>query len=79
MTPLYNLLNNRQPNMNMYGMNNNPMNNMMNMINQFNQFKSTFNGNPEQEVKQLLNSGRMSQQQYNYLSQMAQQLRGILK
>ena len=77
MNPLFNLLNNnRQP---MNGMNNNPMNNMMNMINQFNQFKSTFNGNPEQEVKQLLNSGRMSQQQYNYLSQMAQQLRGILK
>lgn len=36
------------------------MNQMNNLINQFNQFRSTFSGNPEQQVKQLISSGRMS-------------------
>jgi ABC-type transporter Mla subunit MlaD len=55
---------------------NNPMNNF---LNQFNQFKSTFTGNPEQQVKQLLSSGRMSQEQFNQLAQTANQLRQLIK
>lgn len=39
---------------------NQPTNNMANLLSQFNQFRSTFSGNPEQQVKQLLQSGRMS-------------------
>lgn len=58
----------------------NPQNNQMsNFINQFNQFKATFSGNPEQQVKQLLNSGRMSQEQFNQLAQTANQLRQLIK
>ena len=58
---------------------NQPTNNMANLLSQFNQFRSTFSGNPEQQVKQLLNSGQMSQQQFNQLSQMAKMFQGILK
>ena len=57
----------------------NRMNRMGNFLNQFNQFRSTFNGNPEQQVKQLINSGRMSQQQFNQLAQTANQLRQLIK
>ena len=57
----------------------NPMNKMGNFLNQFNQFRSTFSGNPEQQVRQLIQSGRMSQQQFNQLAQTANQLRQLLK
>ena len=57
----------------------NPLNQMNNLINQFNQFRSTFTGNPEQQVKQLINSGRMSQEQFNQLAQTANQLRQLIK
>ncbi len=58
---------------------NNPMNQMGNFINQFNQFRSNFTGNPEQQVKELINSGRMSQDQFNQFAQMANQLRQLIK
>ena len=54
------------------------MNNMINMIRQFMQFRNSFQGNPEQQVRQLLNSGRISQQQYNDAVQRAQQLQQML-
>ena len=57
-----------------------PMNNpMLNMINQFKQFKNTFTGNPKDTVMQMVNSGKISQEQLNQLQQMAQQFQGILK
>lgn len=56
-----------------------PTNNMTNLLSQFNQFRSTFSGNPEQQVKQLLQSGRMSQEQFNQLAQMANQLYRFIK
>ena len=56
-----------------------PMGNFTNMVSQFQQFKRSFNGNPEQQVKQLLASGQMSQAQYQQLSQMANQLMPLFK
>ena len=56
-----------------------PMNNMTSMISQFNQFRSMFAGNPETQVKQMLQNGRMSQEQFNQLAQMANQLRPLIK
>lgn len=50
-----------------------------NIIDQFNKFKQSFTGNPQQQVQQLLNSGKVSQQQYNQAVQMAQQLQRLLK
>jgi len=81
MNPLFNLLNNTG--MNNMGMNNmmpmNPMSNMMNLMNQFNQFKNNFKGDPEQQVRQMLNSGQMSQSQFNQLSQMANMFSNMFK
>ena len=59
---------------------NSPMqspNPMMNMIQQFQQFKANFQGDPRQRVQELLNSGRMSQQQFNYLSNLANQFQNM--
>lgn len=59
---------------------NSPMqspNPMMNMLQQFQQFKANFQGDPRQRVQELLNSGQMSQQQFNYLSNLAQQFQSM--
>ena len=53
--------------------------NMAQMVNQFNQFRKTFNGDPRAQVQQLLNSGKVTQDQYNRAVQMAQQLQRLLK
>ncbi len=44
------------------------------IIEQAKQMRKTFNGNPQQVVQNLLNSGQMSQSQYNQLSQIANQV-----
>ena len=57
---------------------NNPFNmmgNPMQMIMQrFNQFRQTFQGDPQQQVQQMLNSGRISQEQYNQAVKTANQI-----
>lgn len=52
----------------------NQSNPMMNFIEQAKQFRNNFQGNPRAEVERLLQSGQMSQEQFNQLSQMAQQI-----
>lgn len=56
-----------------------PNNNMAGLLQQFKQFKEGFRGNPQQQVQQLLQSGRVSQAQYDNAVKMAQQLQGLLK
>jgi len=56
-----------------------PQNQFMNMINSFNQFRSTFSGNPEQQVKSMIQNGQMSQQQFEEIAQLANQLRPLIK
>lgn len=51
----------------------------MNMIQQFNQFRQTFQGDPRQQVQDLLNSGQMTQEQFNQLNQMANQFGQFFK
>ena len=50
-----------------------PFSNMQSVIEKLNQFRQSFQGDPKQQVQQLLNSGRVSQSQYNQAVQMAQQ------
>lgn len=57
----------------------NPMGNMFNMISNFQKFKQNFIGDPKQQVQELLNSGRMTQEQFDYLQNMARSLSGVLK
>lgn len=45
----------------------------------FNNFRSTFKGNPREEVQKLLDSGTMSQEQFNMLANQATQLQNLLK
>lgn len=44
-----------------------------NFMSKFQQFRQNFKGNPQEQVQQMLNSGRVSQEQYNRAVQMAQQ------
>lgn len=73
MNPLYNLLGGGN-NVPLPG----PLGNMQNFMNQFNQFRQTFHGDPKQQVQQMLNSGQMTQEQFNQLSQMATQLQRMM-
>lgn len=63
MTPLYNMMNQ-----------NNPYNNFMK---QFNEFKKTINGNPQEQIQQLMNSGKISQSQYNAAVQKANMIKNM--
>lgn len=70
------------PLFNMFGpqaQNGSPFGNMANLLKQFNQFKSTFRGNPQEKVQELLNSGQMTQAQFNQLSDLARQFQNIMK
>lgn len=49
------------------------------MLAQLNQFKQTFQGDPQQEVQRLLASGQMTQQQYNQLAGMANQIMQFMR
>ena len=49
-----------------------------NLIQQFNQFRANFQGNPQQQVQQLLSSGKMSQEQFNQLAGLANQFQRLL-
>lgn len=42
-------------------------------------FKKSFTGDPNQTIQQLLNSGKVSQAQYNQAVQQAQQIEKLLK
>lgn len=46
------------------------------IINEARALKQGFKGNPKEEVLKLLNSGQMSQADFNRYSQMAQQILG---
>lgn len=43
-----------------------------------NAFKNTFGGDPQQAIQQMLNSGRISQQQYNEAVRKANQIAQLL-
>jgi hypothetical protein len=49
-----------------------------NMMKQFEEFKKNFQGDPQAIVQQMLNSGRITQDQLNQLHAMAQQY-GLIK
>ena len=54
-------------------------NNPFQLIQQFQQFKRNFKGDPREQVQQLLNSGKMTQEQLDQYTSMAQSLQSILK
>lgn len=70
--PIYNAFRNQPSSMP------SPFGNITNMIKQFNQFRSGFQGDPQSMVQQLINSGKMSQEQFEQLSNVAKQFQGML-
>lgn len=48
------------------------------IVSRFNQFRQSFKGDPQQQIQQLLNSGKVSQEQYNRAVQQAQALGRML-
>lgn len=65
-SPLFDMMGNNR----MHG----PMGQMQQMMSEFQEFKTSFKGDAREEVQKLLNSGQMSQEQYNQLQQMANQM-----
>lgn len=55
------------------------MSNPMQMMQQFQQFRSTFRGNPQQMVQQMLQSGQITEAQLNQATQMAHQFQSFVK
>ena len=53
----------------------NPMNMMMQRLQQF---RNMFTGDPRQQIQQLMNSGKVSQETYNQAYQQAQQIQRML-
>lgn len=64
MNPLYNAMVNSSQN---------------NIFTQFQEFRKNFKGDPKQQVQKLLNSGKISQDQYNRAVQMANQFSQFFK
>ena len=54
------------------------MNNMGNFFQRFQRFQQMFRGDPRQQVQNLLNSGKVTQAQYNNAVQMAQQFQRMM-
>ena len=67
--PLTGLLGNTNPQ---------PNNNFSGLIQQFQNFKRNFKGDPRQQVQELLNSGKMTQEQLDQCTSIAQSLQNIL-
>lgn len=59
-----------------YGLMNQQQNDQF--VKQLQQFKSTFRGDPGQALNQLLRSGRVTQEQLNRATQIANQYKGML-
>ena len=55
-----------------------PLGNIMNMLGALNQFRQNFQGDPRQQVQQMLNSGQITQEQFNQAAQMATQIQNML-
>lgn len=54
-------------------------NNPAQLLQQFQQFRQSFNGNPQQMVQQMMQSGRVSQAQLQRAQQLAQQFQSFVK
>lgn len=61
-----------------FGQNQNGMN-LMQFMKDFEQFRNNFNGDPKAQVQGLLDSGQMTQEQFNQLSAMAQQFGQLIR
>ena len=54
-----------------------PQNQLQNFMKQYEDFKKNFTGDPQEKIQQMLNSGQISQQQYNAAVQKANMLKSL--
>jgi len=54
-------------------------NNMTAFMQQLQQFRRTFQGDPRQQIQQMLNSGKITQAQYNQAVQQTNQMMQMMK
>lgn len=59
-------------------MGNNGLGNMAGLVSQFQQFKKSFSGDPQKMVQEMLNSGKITQAQYDAAVQQAKALQKML-
>lgn len=52
---------------------------MADFMKRFNQFRQSYHGDPRSQVQQMLNSGQITQDQFNRASQMATQIQRMMK
>ena len=55
------------------------INQIMQMMTRFQDFQKNFTGNPRQKVQELLDSGKISRQQYDQAMNLAKQLQAMMK
>ena len=55
-----------------------PLGNIFDLIQRFQKFKRDFKGDPRQQVQDLLNSGKMTQEQLDQCTSIAKSLQNIL-
>lgn len=48
-------------------------------LSRFQQFRQNINGNPQQIVQQMMNSGRITQEQFNRAAQIANQMMRFIR
>lgn len=58
---------------------NNIFGNMNEVLQRFNMFKNQFQGNPEEQVRNLLQTGQMTQEQFQQLSEVAKQFQNLTR
>lgn len=58
---------------------NQPQGGIDQMLQKFSEFKMGFTGDPKEKVQELLNSGQMSQERFNELSEIASRLQRFVK
>ena len=56
----------------------NPFANITQTMQQFEQFRQNFQGDPKQQVQNMLNSGQITQEQLNQIMPMAEQLYSMM-
>ena len=67
--PLFNILGGGKPSL---------PGNILNLLSQFQRFRQMYNGDPKQQIQDMLNSGKISQEQYNQAVQMANEMQKYL-
>lgn len=60
-------------------MQNTPIGNVQNLMSQYRKFRNSFQGDPQQKIQEMLNSGQITQAQVDQAQNLASQFKSFLK